>query len=64
MQNIKVEQKGEVLTLTIDLSKNFGASKSGKSVIIASTEGNQKVAKTKAGEPVVVGLTVYTKAGT
>lgn len=64
MKNIDVEIKGNTLTLKIDLSKNFGASKSGKSIVIASTEGNQKIGALKDGTPVVAGLTVYTKAST
>lgn len=62
MKNIEIEQKGTTLILKVDLSKDFGASKSGKSIVIASTEGNQKLAKTAKGEPVIVGLTVYTKS--
>jgi hypothetical protein len=32
--------EGEILTIKIDLSKNFGSSKSGKTIIVASTDGN------------------------
>lgn len=38
--NIKADLKGSVLTLTIDLSKDHGKSKSNKSDIIAKTGGN------------------------
>jgi hypothetical protein len=38
---MKVE--GNVLTIKGDLSKEFGPSSSGKTVIIASTEGNVPV---------------------
>jgi hypothetical protein len=62
MKNIEVEQKGNTLTLKIDLTKTFGPSKSGKTIIIASTEGNAKVGEIKGGGPVIVGLNVYTKA--
>lgn len=34
MKNIEMEVKGNVLTVKIDLSKTFGASTSGKSIII------------------------------
>lgn len=61
MKNIKVEQKNNTLVLTIDLSKDLGVSGSQKSIIIASTEGNQKLAELKDGTPVVVGLSVYKK---
>ena len=40
MKNIKATIKGTTLTLEIDLSKDYGPSRSGKTIIIASTEGN------------------------
>lgn len=43
MENIKVEVKGNILTLTVDLTKEFGQSKSGKTTIIASSGGNAPV---------------------
>lgn len=46
-----------ILTITVDLSKSFGPSASGKTIIIASTEGNQPI----DGTPAVVGLNVYRK---
>ncbi len=46
---------GEVLTLNIDLSKEFGPSKSGKTIIVASTEGNKSV----PGRTEKVGLNIY-----
>jgi hypothetical protein len=45
------------LTITVDLSKEFGPSSSGKTIIIASTEGN--VAVPNRDEK--VGLNVYRK---
>jgi hypothetical protein len=40
MKNIQIGIEGSVLTITVDLSKEYGPSASGKSVIVASTEGN------------------------
>lgn len=40
MKNIELEVKNNKLTITVDLSKDFGASKSGKTTIIATSEGN------------------------
>lgn len=57
MKNIQMTTKGDILTITVDLSKNFGPSASGKTIIIASTEGNQQV----EGNPAIVGLNVYRK---
>lgn len=39
MKNITLKKQGNILTITIDLSKSFGPSKSGKTDVIASTEG-------------------------
>lgn len=60
MQNVKMELKGKILTITVDTSKRGAKSKSGKTISIASTQGNQKV---PGDESVVVGLNVYTKDG-
>jgi len=35
--NVKMETKGNLLTITIDKSKDFGPSKSGKSNLVATT---------------------------
>jgi hypothetical protein len=48
---------GNTLTITVDLTKEFGPSSSGKTIIIASTEGNF----TLPGRSEVVGLNVYRK---
>lgn len=60
MQNIEAKVEGSILTLTIDLSKNFGASKSGKTNIVASSHGNFE----PQGHPNVrVGVNVFRYAG-
>jgi hypothetical protein len=46
---------GETLTVTVDLSQDFGPSKSGKNTIVASTSGN----KTVPGREEKIGLNVY-----
>ena len=56
MENVKVEKKGNSLVLTVDLSTKVGDSKSGKSVVIATTGGNDDV-----GDGIMVGLNVYKK---
>ena len=50
--------EGNILTIKIDLSQRFGKSSSGKSTIVASTEGNQSV---PGHEEIKIGLNVYTK---
>jgi len=56
MKNIEMNITADKLTITVDLKKNFGKSKSGKSVIIASTEGNQSLAYK---ESMKMGLNIY-----
>ena len=58
MKNIEVRVEHGTLTITIDLAKDLGPSASGKSVMIATTEGNVDV----PGAPdVKIGLNVYRK---
>ena len=59
MKNIEMTTNDNILTITIDLSKDFGKSGSGKSIIIASSEGNQSI----PGTDCKIGLNVYKKAG-
>lgn len=49
---------GDILTIKVDVSKTFGKSSSGKSTIIASTEGNVSI---PGRDEVKIGLNVYTK---
>jgi hypothetical protein len=56
VQNIKATVTGSTLTIVIDLSQTQGASKSGKSIIIATTSGNQAIAP-----GVMLGLNCYKK---
>ncbi len=56
MKNVSTKIEGSTLTITVDMSKDFGKSKSGKSTVIASTEGNLSI----PGAPdVKLGLNVY-----
>lgn len=57
MKNVELAVNGNTLTITVDLTKEFGPSSSGKTIIIASTEGNF----TLPGRNEVVGLNVYRK---
>jgi len=57
--DFKVDQKSKVLTITVDLKKEFGKSGSGKSIVIASTEGNIGIDGT---DGVKIGLNVYRSA--
>ena len=56
MKNIEMSVTGNILTIKVDITKTFGPSKSGKTTIIASTEGNIGV---PTREEVRVGLNIY-----
>ena len=58
MKNIEMTVEGNILTIKVDLTKEFGPSSSGKTIIIASTEGNISV---EGHETAKVGLNVYRK---
>lgn len=57
MKNVEMSVSGNILTIKVDLTKEFGPSASGKTIIIASTEGNVAV----GDRPEKVGLNVYRK---
>jgi hypothetical protein len=40
LKNVDIKIEGNKAIITVDLSKDYGPSKSGKTRIIASTEGN------------------------
>ena len=58
MKNVEMKVEGNTLIIKVDLTKDFGPSSSGKTTIIASTEGNQSVPDQ---ENVKIGLNVYKK---
>ena len=59
MKNVEIKTEGSKMIITIDTSKEFGPSASGKTIIIASTEGNQAVSVNS--KVVTLGLNVYRK---
>jgi len=59
VKNVKLDLNKNILTITIDISKEFGPSSSGKTTIIASTEGNQPL---PGCDDVKIGLNVYKKS--
>jgi len=58
MKNCEMTLNGDILTITVDVSKDFGKSSSGKSIIIATTEGNVSIPEK---EEIKIGLNVYKK---
>ena len=57
MKNVEMKVEGTVMTITVDLSKDFGPSSSGKTTIIATTEGNVTI----PGREEKIGLNIYKK---
>jgi hypothetical protein len=57
MKNVEMSVEGNVLTIKVDLSKEYGLSSSGKTIIVASTEGNVSIPDREEK----LGLNVYRK---
>lgn len=57
-KNCEVSVANNILTIKVDLTQDFGPSSSGKTNIIATTEGNISV---PGNEAVKIGLNVYKK---
>lgn len=57
MKNVEFQVDGSLLTIKVDLSKEFGPSSSGKTIIIATTEGNISI----PGREEKIGLNIYKK---
>ena len=60
---MKVTINEKAGTLTVVLPITPGPSKSGKSLVIASTRGNQTTTATFDGKPVTLGVNAYTANG-
>ena len=59
MENIEIDVNSDgIATIKIDLNYRGQRSKSGKTVRVASTEGNKKI---EGAEDVILGLNAYTK---
>jgi len=58
VKNVEMRLEGNKLTIEVDVTKEFGLSSSGKSLIIASTEGNVSI---PGKEEIKIGLNVYRK---
>jgi hypothetical protein len=52
--NCLMRREGNMLHIVVDLSQQVGASKSGKSTVIATTAGNKEI-----GDGIKVGLNIY-----
>jgi len=58
MQNIEMSVEKNILTLKVDISKRYGPSASGKTIILATTAGNISIPD---HNDIKIGLNIYTK---
>jgi hypothetical protein len=58
-ENASISVEGNTLTITVDLSETIGPSSSGKTVIIGTTHGNQRIKAQVPGGFVWVSVNVY-----
>jgi hypothetical protein len=56
MDNVQIEVKDNKAIITIDLNKDFGPSKSGKTIVVATTRGKVPV---PGAEDVRIGINCY-----
>ena len=55
MKNVEMKLVGDKLIIEVDITQTHGESSSGKSITVASTEGNQSI----EGTDIKIGLNVY-----
>jgi hypothetical protein len=58
MKNVEISVDGNILNIKVDLSKEYSPSSSGKTIIVASTEGNVSIPDREEK----LGLNVYRKS--
>ena len=61
MAEVKAEIKGTNLVLTIPINKPMTKSASGKSLVLATTNGNQVTDLDVEGKKLTVGINAYVK---
>lgn len=54
MKNVTFKKEGAILTIRVDLSAKGELSKSGKSEVVATTNGNQEI-----GDGLMLGLNIF-----
>jgi hypothetical protein len=58
LREAKIDEKAKTLTLVLDLQEPT-PSASGKTLVVATTHGNQPTDVTVNGKPVIVGVNAY-----
>lgn len=59
MENVQIKTDGTKLVITIDSSVDLGPSSSGKTRLVASTQGNKAI--NVGGRNLYLGVNAYTK---
>lgn len=59
---MKVTIKDGILTISMPIEKKLELSKSGKSLVVASSRGNVETDVKVEGKPLYIGLNAYIKA--
>ena len=59
---IEAKLTGKKLTITVDINSTPTLSSTGKSLVVASSHGNQATAIMVQGKPVMIGLNAFIKA--
>jgi len=59
MNKMKVEIKDGKLVITLDMQSPPAPSASGKTLVVASTHGNQATGALIDGKPIIVGCNAY-----
>lgn len=62
LREATIDEKAKTLTLVLDL-QDPTPSASGKTLVVATTHGNQPSAVTVNGKPVIVGVNAYIRTG-
>ena len=58
LREVKIDEEAKTLTLVLDLQEPT-PSASGKTLVVATTHGNQPTDVTMNGKPVIVGVNAY-----
>ncbi len=58
-EKMTVEIKDNKLVITIDMNPKPVPSASGKTLVVASSHGNQRTNATMNGKPIIVGVNAY-----
>ena len=59
MRNIEMKLEGDSLLIQIDLSKEYGTSRSGRTIIVASTEGSVPIPFPDVPDGLSLNATLY-----